>query len=119
MKMPRTRNYIKEILWTIFGRSRGGITRLRMISIIRRRPLNTNQLANELGIDRRAILHHVDVLERNNLIKRDGNRFGAKLLVSGLMEVHMELLEEILRNLQKRKSIELSLNCSRQNNIVE
>lgn len=117
--MPRTRNYIKELLWTVFGRSRGGVTRLRMISAIRHRPLNTNQLANELGINYRAIMHHVGVLERNNLIKRDGNRFGAKLLVSGLMEVHMELLEEILRHLQKRKSIELSLDYSKYNNIVK
>lgn len=108
--MPRTRNYIKELLWTIFGRSRGGVTRLKLVSIICNKPLNTNQLANKLGIDRRAVLHHVDVLERNNLIRREGRRFGAKIFVSSLMEVHMELLAEILRCVQKRNRIEITMN---------
>lgn len=101
--MPRTKNHRKELFWNIFGRSRGGITRLRMISVIRKKPLNRNELANELGIDYRAILHHVDLLERNNLITREDRRFGAKILISNLMEAHIELLEEILRHIQKRE----------------
>lgn len=111
--MSRTHNYIRELLWDTFGRSRGGMTRLKMITAIRIRPLNANQLANELGINYRAISHHVEVLERSNLIRREGQKFGAKILVSNLMEVHMEFLEEILRHIQGRRDIQIGQNYSR------
>jgi len=40
--------HTKRLLWFVFAGSRGGLNRLRIISTIKQKPLNTNQLAKEL-----------------------------------------------------------------------
>ena len=42
--------YAKRLLWFVFAGSKGGLNRIRLISAIRKTPLNTNQLAKELGL---------------------------------------------------------------------
>ena len=58
----------KRLLWFVFTGSRGGLNRLKIISILKENPLNINQLAKELSLDYKAIQHHIKVLEKNNLI---------------------------------------------------
>jgi len=41
----------KRLMWFIFAGSRGGLTRLRIISMLKKTQLNTNQLSKELGFD--------------------------------------------------------------------
>nr|NIQ15804.1 ArsR family transcriptional regulator [Candidatus Dadabacteria bacterium] len=66
----------RRLLWFIFAGSRGGLNRLRIISALKDKPMNTNQLANELGLDYKAIQHHIKVLEKNNLISKEGEKYG-------------------------------------------
>ena len=40
--------YAKRLLWFVFAGSKGGLNRMRLISTIRKTPLNSNQLAKEL-----------------------------------------------------------------------
>ena len=93
----------KRLLWFIFAGSRGGLTRLNIISKIKENPLNTNQLANELGLDYKAIQHHIKVLEKNNLITKAGEKYGIVFFISPFLEVNMETFEEIERKLDKSK----------------
>ena len=67
----------KRLLWFIFAGSRGGLNRLRIISTLKENPLNTNQLAKSLGLDYKAILHHIQILEQNwtKVNKRSGGFF--------------------------------------------
>ena len=58
----------KRLLWFVFTGSRGGLNRLKIIFSIKEKPMNTNQLAKELGLDYKAIQHHIKILEKNNLI---------------------------------------------------
>ena len=60
--------HARRLLWFVFAGSRGGLNRLRIITALKEKPQNTNQLANELGLDYKAIQHHINVLEKNNLI---------------------------------------------------
>ena len=66
----------KRLLWFVFAASRGGLNRLKIISKLKENPLNTNQLAKEMGLDYRAIQHHVRVLEKNNMITKVGEKYG-------------------------------------------
>ncbi len=95
--------HTKRLLWFIFAGSRGGLNRLRIISSIRQNPQNTNQLAKELGLDYKAIQHHIKVLEKNNLISRMGEKYGITYFVSTFLEVNMETFEEIAKKLEKSK----------------
>ena len=93
--------YAKRLLWFVFMGSRGGLNRIRLISHIRNKPLNANQLAKEMNLDYKAIQHHVGVLEKNNLITRVGNKYGATFFISTFLEVNLDLFDEIIRKLEK------------------
>jgi len=93
----------KRLLWFIFTGSRGGLNRLKIIFSIKEKPLNTNQLAKELGLDYKAIQHHIKILEKNNLITRQGEKYGVTYFISTFLEVNMETFEEIAAKLDKSK----------------
>ena len=93
----------KRLLWFVFAGSRGGLNRLKIISKLKENPLNTNQLANELGLDYKAIQHHIRVLEKNNMITKVGEKYGVAYFISTFLEVNMEAFEEIAGKLDKSK----------------
>ena len=95
--------HAKRLLWFVFAGSRGGINRLRIISAIRGRPMNTNQLSRELGLDYKAIQHHIGVLKKNNLVESEGEKYGVAYFVSTFLEVNMDAFEEIAGKLDKSK----------------
>lgn len=93
--------HARRLLYFVFMGSRGGVNRARLISIIRKTPLNINQLAKEMGLDYKAVLHHIGVLEKNNLVTRVGEKYGATYFVSTFLEVNMEAFDEISAKLEK------------------
>ena len=93
----------RRLLWFVFAGSRGGLNRLKIISQLKKNPLNTNQLATKLGLDYKAIQHHIRVLEKNNLITKVGEKYGVTYFISSFLEVNMETLDEIERKLDKSK----------------
>ena len=95
--------YAKRLLWFVFAGSKGGLNRIRIISAIRKTPLNANQLAKELGLDYKAIQHHIGVLEKNNLITRIGDKYGVIFFISTFLEVNLETFDEIGTKLDKSK----------------
>ena len=95
--------YAKRLLWFVFTGSKGGLNRIRLISVIRKTPLNANQLAKELGLDYKAIQHHVNVLEKNNLVTRVGEKYGATFFISTFLEVNLETFDEIVTKLEQSK----------------
>ena len=94
---------VKRLFWYIFAGSRGGLNRLRIISSLKKNPLNINQLAKELGLDYKAIQHHIKILEKNNLITKMGEKYAVTYFISTFLEVNMETFEEIERKLDKSK----------------
>ena len=95
--------HAKRLLWFVFAGSRGGLNRLKIISKLRDQPYNINQLSNELGLDYKAIQHHINVLEKNNLVTKEGEKYGITYFISTFLEVNMETFEEIEKKLDKSK----------------
>jgi len=93
----------KRLLWFLFAGSRGGLNRLRIVNILKETPLNANQLAKELGLDYKAIQHHIRVLEKNNIITKAGEKYGVTYFISTFLEVNMESFDEIVQKLEKSK----------------
>lgn len=93
----------KRLLWFIFAGSRGGMNRLKIITILKKTPLNINQLSKEMGLDYKAIQHHIKVLEKNNMITKIGEKYSIMYFISTFLEHNMETLEEIERKLDKSK----------------
>ena len=95
--------HARRLLWFVFTGSRGGLNRLRIITALKEKPQNTNQLANELGLDYKSIQHHIHVLEKNNLISKEGEKYGITFFISTFLEVNMETFDEIANKLEKSK----------------
>jgi len=95
--------HARRLLWFVFAGSRGGLNRLRIITALKGKPQNTNQLANELGLDYKAIQHHINVLKKNNLISKEGEKYGITFFISTFLEVNMETFDEIANKLEKSK----------------
>ena len=90
----------KTLFWLLFVGSRGETNRIRIMSALRNRPRNKNQLAIELGIDYKNIQHHIKVLEGNNLVKKTGNIYGVTYYVSALFENNKIVFDEIVARLR-------------------
>ena len=88
------------VFWYLFVDSRGATNRIRIMSTLRKRPTNRNQLSTELGIDYKAIQHHLKVLEGNNLVRKIGNKYGVKYYVSPLFENSELVFDEIVDRLK-------------------
>jgi predicted transcriptional regulator len=96
-------SYAKRLLWFVFAGSRGGVNRLKLVKVLREKPLNANQLAKEMGIDYKAVLHHVGVLEKNNIITRLGEKYNVTFFISNFLEANIESFEQIAGELEKSK----------------
>ncbi len=90
----------KIMFWLLFVRSRGATNRIRIMSALRKRPSNRNQLAKELGMEYKVIQHHLEVLEKNNLVIKTGNRYGLIFCVSTLFENGEFVFDEIVDRLK-------------------
>jgi len=91
----------KIVFWVLFVGSRGRTSRIRIMSALRKRPSNRNQLATELGIEYKNIQHHIKILEKNNLVKKIGNQYGLIYYVSTLFENSEAVFDEIVNKLEK------------------
>jgi len=86
---------VKRLLWYLFAGTRGGENRLRIIDLLKEQPYNLNQLAEALGLDYKAIQHHVRVLVRSNLVSKAGEKYGMLYFISNYLEANIEAFSEI------------------------
>ncbi len=91
----------RRLLSYLFTGTRGGANRLRIILLLTERPRNANQIAKELGLDYNAIEFHVGVLEKNNMISRQGERYGILFFLSTFLEHNIEAFNEIVEKLNQ------------------
>ena len=88
---------LKRYLWHLLAGSRGGITRIRILLLLRDRPYNANQLHEKLEMDYKTIQHHVRMLMKWNIITTEEEKsYGSMYFLSPLLEENINLLDEIL-----------------------
>ena len=90
----------KILFWRLFVGSKGQTNRIRIMSVLRKKPRNRNQLATELGVDYKNIQHHIKVLEGNNLVTKSGNQYGLIYCVSAFFENSEAVFDEIVARLR-------------------
>lgn len=95
--------HAKRLLWFVFAGSRGGLNRLRIISHLKGSPANINQLSRELGLDYKAVRHHIGILEKNNMVEKEGEKYGVVYFISTFLEVNTEAFDEVAEKLDKSK----------------
>jgi len=94
---------MKNLLWYLVAGTRGGETRGRIIDFLKKSPSNANKIAEILKLDYKTVRHHLEVLEKNNVIipVNKGN-YGAVYFLSELMESNIQLFGEIWAKFGKK-----------------
>ena len=87
---------MEGVLWYLFASSRGGRSRVRILKALDERPRNPNELATLLELDYSTVRHHLDVLQRNNVVTRSGDEYAAAYLVTERVRQHWDVVERIL-----------------------
>jgi len=67
--------------WLLEG-TKGGPTRVFLLSILEKKPMNLNQLAQASDLDYKTVEHHMGLLEKNYLVERTGTGYGSIFFVS-------------------------------------
>ncbi len=94
---------VKRLLWWLLAGSAGGINRGRMLEELFTTPHNANELAKILNLDYKTIRHHLEILEKNNILTSTGSEYGKVYFPSDLMEEHHNLFNEIWAQIGKKK----------------
>jgi len=92
----------RKLLLYLFTSTRGGLTRLRIIMHLLDQPYNTHQLSKELDLDYKAIQHHMKVLEKNNMVSKIGEKYGAIFHLSTFLEINISALDEAIDKLDRK-----------------
>lgn len=92
----------RKLLFYLFTSTRGGLTRLRIIMLLLEKPFNTHQLSQELELDYKAVQHHMKVLEKNNMVSKVGEKYGAVYHLSNFLEINISALDEAIDKLDRK-----------------
>ena len=94
---------MKNLLWYLIAGTKGGETRGKIVDLLRKKPSNPNKIAEILKLDYKTIRHHLEVLEKNNIITaiNKGN-YGAVYFLSELMQANMEIFDGIWAQFGKK-----------------
>lgn len=87
---------MEGVPWYLFASSRGAPSRVRVLRALDERPRNPNELATALDLDYSTVRHHLDVLQRNNVVERSGDEYAAAYLVTDRTRHHWDVVEHIL-----------------------
>ena len=100
--LRKTDKQTRKLLLYLFTSTRGGFTRLRIIMCLLEQPYNTHQLAQELDLDYKAVQHHMKVLEKNNMVSKIGEKYGAIFHLSNFLEFNISALDEAIEKLDRK-----------------
>jgi DNA-binding transcriptional ArsR family regulator len=87
---------MRQLLWWLIGGSRGGRNRLRIVRTLEERPMNTNQLSNELDLNYKTVQHHLEILEENDVVTTEGDGYGTLYFLSDRMTSNLDILDEVV-----------------------
>ena len=101
----KTDKQTRKLLLYLFTGTRGGLTRLKIILLLLDTPSNTHQIALTLKFDYKAIQHHLRVMEKNNIVAKLSDKYGATYHVSAFLEYNIHALDEVIDKLDRKLNI--------------
>lgn len=73
---------MKRLLFWLLEGTRGGPTRIQLLSILVKKPMNLRQLSIAAGLDYKTVEHHVQLLMKNSVLECSGNGYGQVYFVT-------------------------------------
>lgn len=92
----------RKLLLYLFTGTRGGFTRLKIVMLLLERPYNTHQLAQDLNLDYKAVQHNLQVMLKNNLVTKIGEKYGVIFHLLNFLEINIQVLDEVIEKLERK-----------------
>jgi DNA-binding transcriptional ArsR family regulator len=89
------------LFWLLAG-TKGGPTRVRLLKVLDRKPMNLRRLSMELEMDYKSIKAHIELLLKNGVLDSQGS-YGAIYFISPQWEESRYLKEMLGGSNGKRK----------------
>ncbi|VVB56635.1 Bacterial regulatory protein, arsR family [uncultured archaeon] len=89
--MDSTRRFL---FWLLDG-TRGGPTRVRLLAILAKRPLNLRQLALAAKLDYSTVEHHIRLMEKHSIVESVGAGYGRLYALTDLPDARAYVMEKI------------------------
>ncbi len=87
-----------DILLHLIAGTRGGPTRLQILSALDSSPLNANQLTTLLRLDYKTVRHHLEVLLENGLISvSKEKKYGELYHISGYAKERLKAFANVVK----------------------
>jgi len=93
----------KRLLFWLLEGTKGGPTRIQLLSILAKKPMNMRQLALAAKLDYKTVEHHVRLLEKNLVIDCVGSGYGKVYFVSDAVLEENEIMDKIRGDKYERK----------------
>lgn len=81
-----------RLLFWLLSATKGGPTRVRVLSALRKSPMNLRKLALALGMDYKTVQAHIELLVKNGVLDAQGG-YGAIYFISPEWEGSVYLKE--------------------------
>ena len=94
--------HMSELFSSVFTGMGGRYTRLRIVCAITEIPMNTLELSEKLNMDYKTIQHNIKVLEKNNLIVREGEGYGDMFFPSDIISSGLPTLYAVIRKVEAK-----------------
>jgi len=95
---------LRQLLVYLFAGSKGAEMRMRIVLALSEKPANTNELADSLGVDYKAIQYQLSVLLKNGLLQTPNKgSYGALYFLAPIMEKNLGYIREIWNRYGKTK----------------
>ena len=93
------------IFWLLEG-TKGGPTRIQLLSILKRKPMNMRRLSIAAGLNYKTVEHHIGLLAENSMVESMGKGYGQVYFVSDAVLAEKEVSRMIKggNNGRKRKN---------------
>ncbi len=88
---------LRKVLIWLLGGSRGGLMRLKILLLLRKKPMNPHQLARALNVNYRTVIYHLELLERYELVSRLDVGYGAPYFINDKLEKRWDIIRDVMR----------------------
>jgi len=96
------------LVWLIIAGSKAPTNRIKIISLLREKPLNTNQISDLLQLDYKVVERHLEVLVRSKLLERVGRKYGILYFPSSILNENLHIYDELITKIELGKKLKKS-----------
>lgn len=90
----------KQLMKWLIAISKGGLTRARIILLLRQNPMNVQQLSEKMEMHYTTIQHHVEMLAKHGFLVSSGEKYGKAFFLSQDLEDEWNEFEKIVQRIK-------------------